>query len=116
MRGVGIIAFWKESTEELGVFKPVLELKSYKFKVIREVRSTQESNNQNGSFNILSTIELYADLYLKNNWPSIAFVEWNGTKWRVKSITPDYPKISISLGGVYNENEGGTSQIVKNGL
>jgi hypothetical protein len=32
-------------------------------------------------------------------------VEYMGTKWKVSNVEVKYPRLILSLGGVYNENK-----------
>lgn len=107
MRFSGIIGFWEDDEEVgKGIWAPKVVERHYTGDVIKQTRKFQESNeNQNPHFKINVSISIYADLYARNNLPSIRYVILNGVKFNVAEVTPDYPKILITLGGRYNENE-----------
>lgn len=47
-------------------------------------------------------ISIVADPYARQNCPYIKYCWYNGVPWKVESITVEYPRILLSLGGVYN--------------
>lgn len=72
--------------------------------VLRNYRKNQTvTDKQNDDININNQISIISDIYLKDNYPTIKYVLWNGVKWKVSSIDLDgYPRILLELGGVYN--------------
>lgn len=106
MKFYGEIGFWDGDVEiSQDVYRPNIVEKHYTGDINKNHYRFRPNNTQNEEFKINSTISIYADLYIRDNWPSIKYVKWNGTKWKVTEITPEYPKLTIQLGGVYNENE-----------
>lgn len=87
-----------------GVWNPKIEERHYVGDVLRNYRKNETvSNQQNDNININNQISIISDIYLKDNWPTIKYVLWNGVKWRVSSIDLDnYPRVVLDLGGVYN--------------
>lgn len=62
--------------------------------------STPDSTNDNLNVNV--QISIVADPYAEQNFSTIKYVEFMGTKWKVTDATPQYPRIILTLGGVYN--------------
>lgn len=108
MKFSGSVGFWSEDVEvSPGVYRPAIIEKPYTGDVYRfgQRWQTGMSNHQNDDFNISNQISILADLYMRENWPSIKYVRWNGVKWKVSNIDVDYPRIKIDIGGVYNGKE-----------
>lgn len=114
MKFFGKIGFWKKDEEVTpGVFRPDIEEREYIGDIIKGNRSFKDSNTQNDIFNINIQISILSDLYAQQNWAAIRYVDWNGEKWKVTTIDPSYPRIGLSLGGVWNgegRNEAEPSQ------
>ena len=62
--------------------------------------STPDSTNDN--LNVNAQISIVADPYAEQNFRHIKYVEFMGTKWKVTDVTPQYPRLILTLGGVYN--------------
>ena len=52
--------------------------------------------------NINNEISILSDPYIMQNIPWIRYVVWNGAKWKVSSVEVQYPRLILSIGGVYN--------------
>lgn len=47
-------------------------------------------------------IEITANTYIRNHIGDIAYVHYLGQYWKVESIRPNFPKVVLSIGGVWN--------------
>lgn len=106
MKFCGKVGFWDGLAEEEtapGVYRPAIVEKSYFGEIERNYQKNQSGEFQNDNFTISNSVRILADLYLQNNWNSVRYVEWGGTKWKVNTIEVGYPSIKMELGGVYNE-------------
>lgn len=112
MKFSGIVGFWEDEQEvKPGVWRPKIVEKKYVGDVLRNIRSFQQTqDSQTDEFNVNNRISILADLYARQNWSSIKYVEWNGVKWRVRNVEINYPRITLEIGGFYHgETEVGTS-------
>lgn len=75
---------------------------SYYGDVIRNIRRLQSSENLNDNINVSNEISIVADAFANQNFHSMRYVEYMGTKWKVSSIEVKYPRLILSIGGVYN--------------
>lgn len=105
MKFSGEIGFM-DGEEEVkpGIWDPKIVERHYVGDVLRNNRRNQPvSDQQNDDITINNQISIISDIYLKDNWPTIKYVLWNGVKWKVSDIDLDgYPRIVLNLGGVYN--------------
>lgn len=107
MKFSGRVGF-TEKQEEVspGVWKPVIVERPYVGDVLRNRRYFQTaSDKQNADLDVSNQISILSDLYAQQNWSSILYVIWNGIKWKVTSVDVSYPRLTLDLGGVYNENK-----------
>lgn len=83
---------WEEST----VLKP------YYGDILQLSKRYQGSDKINDDIEITNQISILADPYAFRNFQYIKFVEWLDTKWKVSSVSVEYPRLVLSIGGVYN--------------
>lgn len=95
---------YAESVEiEPGVWDELITERSYYGDVYRNNRrlqTTGESTNDN--INVSNEISIMADPYAYEHFYSMRYAEYMGTKWKVITADVQYPRIILSLGGVYN--------------
>ena len=85
-----------------GVWVEQIVERSYYGDVIRNIRRLQSSENLNDNINVSNEISIVADAFANQNFHSMRYVEYMGTKWKVSSIEVKYPRLILSIGGVYN--------------
>lgn len=61
---------------------------------------TQESTNDN--IQISNQIKIIADPYAYNHFHTMRYIEYYGSLWKIKDVSPKFPRITISIGDVYN--------------
>lgn len=106
MKFFGTVGFWEGDVEtSQDVWSPNIVEKRYTGDVLQENRRFQTDSSQNDNFTVNNQISILSDLYALQNWASIRYVEWNNTKWKVTSVEVNYPRIKLSIGGQWNENE-----------
>lgn len=110
----GIVGFIKteEDQSHPGVYHEVITEKPYYAEVIRSVKRLQGVSDQlNDDVGIDVQISILCNPYLMKNFSHIRFVEWMGAAWKVNSVEPQYPRLILSIGGIYNgdRQEIGTS-------
>lgn len=72
--------------------------------ILKDNRYLETEGVINPNVNLSNRLSIIADPYAKENYQSIKYVKLmgNNTKWKVKSIDISYPRLIITLGGVYN--------------
>ena len=51
---------------------------------------------------VTRNLSLIADPFALNNIPGLKWIEYCGTKWRVSTVEISYPRLTLTLGGIYN--------------
>lgn len=106
MKFSGFVGFWSEDVEvRPGIWQPKTIEKKYVGEVLRNNRNFQFTNKQNPDLTINNQISILSDLYAKQNWHSIRYVIWNGVKWNVDGVEINYPRLTLTLGGIYHGDE-----------
>lgn len=92
-------AVTKETTP--GVWTETIVEKHYYGDTIKNTRML-DGNNVNSDINISNRISIVADPFAQLNFHAIRYVCYMGNKWKVSSIDVEYPRLILSLGGLYN--------------
>lgn len=112
MKFSGIVGFWEEEVEvSPGVWQPKRIERKYIGELLRNNRVLQRSDTQSKNLTINNQISILSDLYARQNWHSISYVIWNGVKWDVDSVDVDYPRLTLTLGGIHHDNEINTGEV-----
>ena len=102
-----------ETTEEIspGVWMPRIKEEFYYGDFVKRGSRWQNSsdsiNDNKGLLNM--TLSIVADAFAMQEFHQIKYVVWAGVKWKVSSIEILYPRLILSLGDKWNEDETGTS-------
>lgn len=99
----GKIGFATTTELSPGVWGDSIVEHEYSGDIIKNVRRYETSDKLNDNLNISNEISIVADLFAYENSHSMKYVEYLGAKWRVSSIDVQYPRLILSLGGVYSE-------------
>ena len=103
MKFYGKVGFWIEDVEtKPGCFSPRIVEKEYLGDVSKNERRWQSADQTNDLLKINNTISILSDLFARQNLASIKYVIWNDTKLKVTSVTLDYPRLKLEIGGMYN--------------
>ena len=70
--------------------------------VIRNTSRYQPSGGVNDDININNSISIIADPFASENFQHMRYVVFMGTKWKITNAEVQYPRIILTLGGVYN--------------
>lgn len=87
-----------------GVWTETITEKIYFGEVTRNSRRMETSEHLNDNLTINNAIEIMADAYAYEHFYAIRWVEWMGVKWKVNYAEVKRPRISLTLGGVYNDH------------
>ena len=98
----GAIGYAETVETSPGVHKEVIAERNYYGDVIRNTRRLQSADQINDNINVSNEISIVADPFANQNFHSMRYVEYMGTRWKVQSIEVSYPRLILSVGGVYN--------------
>lgn len=94
-------------TEETkpGVWMPRIVDKPYHGDLIKNSRRLENTSKVNDDVSLEDQISIVADPFAYENFHNIRYVEYMGAKWKVNSIDVQYPRLVLTVGGVWNEKE-----------
>ena len=85
-----------------GVFKEQIIKKNYYGDVLRNNRKLVPETVVNDNMAVDNRISIVADPYANEHFFAIRYAIWQGTRWRVSNVEVEYPRLILTLGGVYN--------------
>ena len=74
----------------------------YSGDVYRNTRKLQSGNQVNDSIDISNEISILSDPFANENFHSMRYVPYMGAKWKVSSVEVRYPRLILTVGGLYN--------------
>jgi hypothetical protein len=98
-----MIGFAKTVEDRPGVWdEHITEKGPYFGDEVRNTRRLQSADQTNDHVNISNEISIVADPYANQNFHAMRYVEFMGTKWKITSVEVRYPRLILTLGGLYN--------------
>lgn len=92
-----------EDVDNPGIWNEVIVEKSYSGDVFRNTRKLQNSSySVNDNITISNEISIVADPYAQQNYLAMRYVVFNGVKWKIDTVNIEYPRLRLTIGGVYN--------------
>lgn len=85
-----------------GVWSDETVTRLYSGDVLQNNRRWQQSDKINEDLTISIKISIISDNYILENLMYLKFVEYMGAKWKVTDISIERPRLTLTLGGLYN--------------
>ena len=99
----GVIGYVETVETSPGIFEEQPTERNYFGDLIRHTRMLQNSGNVNDNINIGNQISIIADPFAYQNFHSMRYVEFMGAKWKITNVEVQYPRLILTIGGVYND-------------
>ena len=100
----GNIGFAESVETEPGVWVQEVTSRPYYGDLVRNFRKLENSGGVNDNINISNEISIVSDPYANQNFHLIKYVEFMGTKWKVSNVEVQYPRLILTVGGLYNND------------
>lgn len=85
-----------------GVWEPSIVERPYYGDLIKNTRRLQSTDKVNDDINISNEVSIVADPYAMTNFHTMRYVQFMGAKWKITNVEVQYPRLILSLGGLYN--------------
>lgn len=95
----GVIGYTKSSETDVDVYEMEDTVRYYCGDLVRSQRRWENGDSVNEDLNVSNEISIVADDFMEENIGAIKWVEVMGAKWKVNSITLEYPRVRLTLGG-----------------
>ena len=98
----GVIGFVDTVETTPGVYVEQVTERKYYGDLVRNIRRLQAGDQLNDNINVNNEISIIADPYANQNFHAIRYAKFMGSNWKVSSIEVQYPRLILTLGGLYN--------------
>lgn len=98
----GLIGYAETVETKPGVWEEQIVERNYYGELVRNTRRLQSANQLNDDINISNEISIISDPYANENFHSMRYAELMGTKWKITNVEVKYPRLILTLGGLYN--------------
>jgi len=101
----GAIGYGVSVETKPGVWDQTITERYIYGEMIRNNKKTEGSGKVNEDISISNIISFLADPYANLNFHKIKYVKFMGTSWKVTNVEVKSPRLLLTLGGVYTNEE-----------
>lgn len=98
----GIVGYVITEETSPGVWGEVTNERPYYGDIVRNMLQVQPSDQLNDNIKVANVISIVADPFANQNFHSMRYVEYMGTNWKISNVEVQYPRLMLTMGGVYN--------------
>ena len=99
----GVIGYAITRETEPGIYVEEIVENEYYGDVIKNTRRLREAAKVNDDINNSNQISIVADPFANNNFHAMRYIMFMGAKWKIIEVEVQYPRLILSIGGLYNE-------------
>ena len=98
----GAIGFAQLTETAPGIWDEHITEHMYSGDMNRNSRALQASDSVNDDITISNEISIISDPFADQNFYNMRYVKIMGTKWKIKNAEVKYPRLILTIGGLYN--------------
>lgn len=98
----GVIGFVEDTETAPDVYEQLAIERHYRGDFIKNSRHWSNTEYLNSDLTINNEISIVADSYLYKHVYAMRYVKFGGAAWKIEGLTIQRPRITISIGGIYN--------------
>lgn len=98
----GKVGYAVTEETEPGIWEETVTEREYYGDIISNRFKRQNSGDVNDDINISQIISIVADPFAYQHCSKIIYVEYMGSKWKISDVEPIFPRLQLTIGGVYN--------------
>lgn len=99
----GVIGFAETKETSPGVWTEEIVERNYYGEVEKLRRRVQSSDGLNDNIMISNVISIMSEPFVESHCDVMRYVQFMGAKWKVTDVEVEYPRLKLTIGGVYNE-------------
>lgn len=92
-----------------GVFLDDVVERDYFGDIIRNNARWDSASQANDNFNLDCQFSILLDPFAEQNCQKIVYIKHLGERWKVKTINLQYPRLLLTVGGIYNGEQANTA-------
>lgn len=101
----GMIGYAETVETNPGVWCEQITEREYFGDILQVSRRLESSGNLNDNVNVNNRISILADPFAYKNFHTMRYISWMGSNWKITNVEVQYPRLILSIGGVYNSEE-----------
>lgn len=101
MKYAGMIGFEIDKETAQSVYTPVIVEHPAKGDIPRNYRKNQDVSQRIDDVEISNELSILLDPFIEQHLGRAVYATYLGQKWKIKSVTVAYPRLTIQLGGLY---------------
>ncbi len=106
----GTIGFSVPVETTPGVWVDQITTRNYYGDLTRNTGKHQVSGDQlNDNLDIANEISIVADPFAYQNFHRMRYISFMGANWKITNVEVQYPRLILTIGGVYNGETAGTA-------
>lgn len=98
----GIIGYAVHVETKPGVYEEEITERSYYGDLDRDMLKVQSTDKVNNDINVANVISIVADPFANQHVHEMRYVEFMGAKWNISNVEIQYPRLRLTIGGVYH--------------
>lgn len=92
----------KDPINHPSVYSDQIVIKNYYGDLNAYMRRWRNGSGMNDDITITAELSVLMDSFLMQHLGDAKYIEWMNSKWKVVSVTPAFPRVTISIGEIYN--------------
>lgn len=85
-----------------GVYLPTVTERKFFGEILSNTSKWSPTGSVNDNLDVSIKISIMATPFALQNCSTIKYIEYMGALWEVTSISPESPRLILTVGGVYN--------------
>lgn len=98
----GTIGYVKLTETSPGIWEEEVTEHKYYGDILRNYRKLESSGGVNDNVTVANEISIISDPFANENFHWMRYVEFMGSKRKVENVSAQYPRLILTLGGLYN--------------
>lgn len=98
----GLIGYVVTKETEPGIFEEQVVENQYYGDIIRNSRKLRSAAKVNDDITISNQVSIIADPFANHHFHEMRYVVIMGTKWKITDVEVQYPRLVLTIGGLYN--------------
>lgn len=99
----GVIGYVVTKETEPGIYEEQVIENEYYGDMIRNTRRLREAAKVNDDITISNQVSIIADPFANHHFHEMRYVVIMGVKWKITEVEVQYPRLILTIGGLYNE-------------
>lgn len=98
----GVLGFVRTEETKPGVWQEVVHEREAVGDYVQNYQRWTTTNNVNDDLVLSNQVSILADDYVMYNASYLRWIEFKGQKWKVVGLDQRFPRLILTIGGVYN--------------